>query len=592
MGADAAACDGRSSSSTPPARAQAPTASASALAQLSSDAGGGGKGDRAHAIDSFAAARGGLHKGQFAVLGASPNSKRALFFVGGDAAHAAWLATAACPPTCSPTFTRVRGWPRAVRVLDAVPFPAPANAREVHPVAAVVVESLPARDQPGGLGGVLVVSEGGDDVWTSTHHDGEWHWAGEAVGQELLARLASLPPALSFQQHEEARARLARASKSAGALAEELGPSGVDVFEIWQESLVRKVEHVTAATVSASPRLDALRGLVGRLSQGYDCWHALCAVGVTPNSTIEDEGATFALEGDEARLRALFLSDKNRPLLAPKETEPAPAMDDAVLETYRFAWAGPGTARVLVQADVGAGRRVGVVQDPRGAWIVEREGPYSTVQQIEETGTAPIEARIVDLDGDGVADVLVLDRTSAPAPRVLAYLRGTRAAGAPSRDWLGVEVAMVGASSLDEAVHLAHAPRAPVRATRADVCALASRASTLRGLRRAATPDARVVFFGRHEQPGFVLRILSMADVKEEQIARLHGICDSKKVTNGGQSWRVPGKAPPHDVSCDDRSLCGDWEWAAFGEVRDYLRLVRVEGALEIDMVFLQEGDD
>jgi hypothetical protein len=131
-----------------------------------------------------------------------------------------------------------------------------------------------------------------------------------------------------------------------------------------------------------------------------------------------------------------------------------------------------------------------------------------------------------------------------------------------------------------------------VDATKADVCALASRASTLGGLRRAATPDARVVFFGRHEQPGLVMRILSLADVKQEHIARLHGICDSKKPNTNGTTWRTPGKVPPYLVSCDAQSLCGDWEWAAFGEVRDYLRLVRVGGELKIDMVFLQEGDD
>src|SRR5262249_18012231 len=105
-----------------PTVADRPEVDASATSEL----------DPAGALAAFAAAHGGQHAGPFQI----PTGKW-LFFVGGDVAHGAWIASTPSPGSRL-SFEAV-DLPRAVRVLDVV----------VQDAAAyVLLESVAALDQP------------------------------------------------------------------------------------------------------------------------------------------------------------------------------------------------------------------------------------------------------------------------------------------------------------------------------------------------------------------------------------------------------------------------------------------------------------
>ena len=96
------------------------------------------------AIARFAALRGGIHGPTITLphrTFTKPDQPCLLFFVGGDVAHVAWVYTPA-----TRLFERVEHWPHAVRVIASTISP--------RKDAWILLESIAAREQPGGMRGV------------------------------------------------------------------------------------------------------------------------------------------------------------------------------------------------------------------------------------------------------------------------------------------------------------------------------------------------------------------------------------------------------------------------------------------------------
>jgi hypothetical protein len=522
-----------------PADADQPAMDASATAEV----------DPASAIAAFAAAHGVRHAGPFEV----PGSKW-LFFVGGDVAHGGWLASTPSPGA-KPSFEAV-DLPRAVRVVDVV----------VQDAAAyILLESVAALDQPAGLTAVIVL--GKDAV--------PWSLADARSASELRARLArraSLPPDWNDTE------RFKRAAKSPKAFDALIGPDGLDVYEIWQSTLVRRLEHLDREGLTASPNKDALLDLANRLGSVFttcDDERALCLIGHTGDMS-NDEGAHLSSAGGKVQVRSLFLA-RSAPSASP-EPPPAVAGGDALVAAWRFSHDAAGAPRVLAQADLGGGRVFGVLGDGKDVWIVEREGGFSRVAKVlpaADLGASPTagaavypEGRIVDLDGDGVAEIVIWD-ARVGVPRAWVYRRSRSISDWPLRDGFGVEVGMLGAPTLDEALRAASAPVERVRPTNMQVCVLAAKASTAQGFRSLAAPGARVVVRRDAFTNGSLARVVPAADVKDADVESLH--CDGGRVVGCFAEKRLLGLC---SLGPDETQT-----------VNPMIRFVRIGGAIKIDVV-------
>jgi hypothetical protein len=521
--------------------ADRPEVDASAAAEL----------DPAGAIAAFAAAHGGRHAGPFRVPG-----DKWLFFVGGDVAQGAWIAGAPSPGS-KLSFEAV-DLPRAVRVADVV----------VEDGAAyLLLESVAALDQPAGLTGVIVL---GKDA-------APWSLADARSASELKARLerrASLPP------DWKDKVRFERAAKSPKAFDALIGPEGLDVYEIWQSALVRRLEHLDREGVKSSPNRDALLALAERLGSPFvmsDDERALWLIGHTGDNS-NDEGAQPTTLDGKVHVRSMFLR-RGAPSAAP-EPPPAASGGDALVAAWRFsndASAANVGPRVLAQADVGGGRVFGILGDGKDVWIVEREGAFSRVVKVPPAtdflgppaavGVYP-EVRIVDLDGDGVAEIVIWD-ARVDVPRAWVYRRSRSINDWPSRDSFGAEVPMLGQPTLEEALRAASAPVERARPTNMQVCVLAAKASTARGFRSLAAPGARVVIRRDAFSSGGIVRVVPAADVKDADVAPLH--CDGSRGVGCFGQKRLLGLC---ELGLDETQT-----------VNPMLLFVRIGGAIKIDVV-------
>lgn len=534
-------------------------------------------------IDAFARGRGGLHAGPFRMpyrTLAARDSACFLFFVGGAVAQAAWVATEGTfgepmsdgkmryrvPGVESVTITEVGGdvlferveeWPRAVRVVVAAP---------TESGIAVAIESLAARDQPSGLHGLVIVE---DDVTSGSRLiadrtlRGLWSSPLGASRTEDLVRRTHETRHLDADVRRRAQALLGEASKSVNALAQSLGNEGVDVYEVWQRSLTRWVEHVDAKTIFTSARAAAVVDALGAASLGS----SPCATGVCLDAA-KEVGAVVAERGGVVKLVSIAL--RGRGTIRAESTPTETAGDEAVM--IRAQTPAEGTLRSLTRVEVGDGRVVSVVRDDGSVYLVERDGPLSTVTALAFTLDETVDARVADLDGDGTNDIALFVRhPDGPAPAIpsyFAFIRSASVDGLPENQPLRIGIDMLGARDVDEAVRNArqHAPRVTPKVSEA--CALLLAASTPAGFRAHATPSARMVFFDSPGNPAAPAKILD----------RAHALPFASKLAR-----RCDGS--DSDFTCAD-GLCEN----DAGGLPSFFRFVRVGGVLSVDLVMLYAG--
>ncbi|MFO0615558.1 MAG: hypothetical protein U0414_23395 [Polyangiaceae bacterium] len=543
-------------------------------------------------VEAFARDRGGLVAGPVRVPHRSFQIKELpcfLFFVGGGTdgvARSAWVATLGAVSEFSPFSGRterrlpgmrgtpeppgeqvliepVADWPRAVRVLETA---------AIGSATAVALESLPARDQPAGLRGVLWIAEDitGGGGMRARRQDPASIEAPDA--QRILssgdpAHLldAAKVPVPRFDA-PEADAFI-HGITTANALASALPPAGARVFETWDRALGRSFARLDRDTVGSSPHLsralDALRD--ARCNRWGECASA-------------GGGVVLERGGEGLQIASILLPAA--PLAPAPESAPKPTPgDDAA--TFRALSPQRGALRSLARADVGGGRIVSVVSDDDGIYLLQDEGAFATVDPLLDVpaGATP-SAQIVDLDGDGVSDVVAFEQL--PATPEIPFAATTRSAAIlrtntldrdAARDLFGAEVAMLGASDIDDAIAraLAHARSPAITVTPSEACALLRRSTTPRRFAAAATTSARVFWFVAPGSPGYATRVVPAASVTGEDLSALPTLCAA---STGDTAFQCRG------------DLCGNFDYA----LGSYVRFGREANKLLIDAVLIYGG--
>lgn len=434
-----------------------------------------------------------------------------LFFVGGNVAHAAWLATpwdpawgktsARLPDVMAEVqapmledgvvFERVSSWPRAVRVTKAAPS---------SEGALVSVVTVAARDQPAGATADFSV------------HDQR------VSGSLPVAEIVHPPPTI----------RIPTKTSLGVVHAVAFADAGVDVIESWQDGAFDAVVgHVTRDTFSKSPlraRIDASLKAVTSCDESGFC-----------TGKDGDLPVNVALENKTPRITRIAIA--HAPVVIVREPAPTPVSPNEGLVVLRMHESPGGTVRPLASVAIGEARLL-VVADEKSMYIVEREGAYSHVtwllmRQVEKL-TA--DARIDDVNGDGIADAIVFahwpkqkaDDVYEAHAQAIAAIRGTTMKSDPTRDTMGVEVDMLGARDLDDAVKRAHQAFTSVPnplPTKAEACSVLGKSITPSGLAKNATATARVISFDEPQSPSNVVRIVPASRANADDAALLKDMC-------------------------------------------------------------------
>ena len=499
-------------------------------------------------IETFAAARGGLHGEPVAMpyrnfwLRGAPCW---LFFVGGGAAHAAWLATpwddkwgkpSARPPHVEAetqaallqdgiVFERVVGWPRAVRVVATTP-----NAEGVT----VDVESLAVRDQVAGEKGSFLV------------HD--------AIGS------GSLPTAEPDWVHAVGAAGEVPDKVAHAALRSKANASEVAFYESPQLGVVRRIQPNAT---------EAARAL--RAATKHTCTY--------DGACLDDVGRGAILVRKDGVVRVGIVLLAPPPLPTAKEPAAVPSRADDALVAFRMNETADGPLRAVLSVTIGATHLL-VAHDDHVTYLVEREGPFSSVAELapRRDDKSSLEARFDDVDGDGTADVLLLERwpkhdahdAFEAQTETMVVLRKRELAVGVRRDVLGREIDVLGSHDLDDAARRAHAPAAVVTPPVARACAVLAASATQSGLRVHAATGARIVSFDEPMQPAHAARVVPAAEATDDDAAQLKNACGDD--SEGGFSCR--------------NGLCGNLDYG----LGSLYRFVIDHGVLKLESALLYTG--
>lgn len=517
-------------------------------------------------LGAFAAARGGLHgkaarirSGVIARLKGVDSFEQVesqLFFVGGDAAHAAWIATpwnptwgaapkelpfSHGPSICENgfVFELVDRWPRAVRV---------SRVQEVNGVndgTLVALETLAVRDQQGGDFGSVIVTRGSNGPEASP----AWTYHPEIITSGARPTdVASREPVRIVDGGkgtagaDAASKTVKAAAVSLAGLAGMVAPDGADVVELWQDVFVRKVAHVAPNDVAGLQRvgrtLDAARAaattecdFVGLCTQSE--WRGpISGLALVPGSA---RASGSRPRTESFRIGAIFVA----PLVVrTPEPLPSPTSPEDALVALRMNAIPEGGVNVLASVAIGSNRLLAVEDAGSRLYVVERDGPFSRVTVVgghhfESTTT---EARVDDVDDDGVADIAYFAR-SLPAETTSAgihsksevVVRTGSIAIELKRDKLGIEIDLVGAGNLDEAIRRAHARVRGAVVTPREACALLAVSGTPSGLARNAASGARIVYFDEPMEPAEASRAIPVLGAAATDAATVHDGCAHEK---------------------------------------------------------------
>lgn len=450
--------------------------------------------------------------------------------------HERWLAVVGTPDEALGAFRVARAsdgayvgepvadWPTAVRVVGGV--------REGG-VTYLLLETLAALDQPGGLRGVWV--DGG--ARRSPFETSPLALAGTKDVDELEARVKQ-PSMLGSAERNAVSlvATLRAASASPGALAKALATEGVDVSEVWQSMFAQPVGHLDGQGAAPSALTDRVLAVVRGALETQACGVDACEAWTDNGHAV----VRFVVQAGRWVIRWVL---EEAPLPKGTAAEAAPrhvldASSDAEATTALLQARAGQILRVVGEAPLtSSGGTIGVgLTDmaPDAPVIAVREGAASRTFVVDAIAARKPwtdekwDAAFADVDGDGRTDVVLRlegTRGGAAAAWTQVFL-------APPPSVQGRTLAPDLASSLavmdapDARAAAARAAGLPARTvSRDEACRLIAAASTPAGFRRVASGDARVLRFDQPGLPTWLPKIVPSAKVTPDDVRGLGAHC-------------------------------------------------------------------
>jgi len=421
----------------------------------------------------------------------------------------------------------VADWPTAVRVVGGV---------RAAGVTYVLLETLPALDQPGGLRGVWI--DGGSR--RSPFETSPLALAGTRDLDDLAARVKQ-PSGLGSAERNAVSlvATLRAAAASPGALARTLATDGVDVGDVWQSMFVQTVGHLDGQGAAPSALADRVLAVVRSALESQACGVDACEAWTDSSHAI----VRFVVQGGRWVIREV-LEDASPPAAtasAARATRQVVELSaDPQATTELLHARAREVIRVVGEAPLSSsGGTIGVgLTDlaPDAPVVAIREGAASRTFVVDQVAARKPwsderwDAAFADVDGDGRTDVVL-------------RMQGTRGGSASPSAWTQVFLApppSVQSRSLTpdlaSAFAVIDAPDARAAAviatsspsrviSRDEACHLIASASTPAGFRRVASADARVLRFEQPGLPTWLPKIVPSAKVTADDVRGLAAHC-------------------------------------------------------------------
>jgi hypothetical protein len=442
-----------------------------------------------------------------------------------DAALATWRVTAS-PDGADIAADPVEHWPTAVRVVGAT---------AQGDVSYVLLESLAALDQPGGLHGVWIDARDA----TSPFDASPLALADIHDLADLQQRLKAPPHRASEQEAATVAAALHAASASGPALLRAASSAGIDVGVVWQSLFAQVTGHLDAHSPLDSAVLERALSIVRSALSTRAC-------GVDACEAWTDRGRAvlrFALEDGKCVLRSI-LEDA-------QAGQPAhPTTDQQARHLVESSPDTSATASVLASHMRGATRVIGeAALAGSGGTIgvgLGDSAPGLPVVVVSEAGTSrffplPIGAlrasttrsewgaAFADVDGDGRTDV-VLRMSAVRGDGSGVTWAQAFLAPPPSVQASILSPDLVSALALMDASDATAAARAAISipalaVTHEEACRILASASTPAGFRRTASAAARLLLFQEPGLPTWRPKVVPASQVAADQTSSLGAHC-------------------------------------------------------------------
>lgn len=440
------------------------------------------------------------------------------------------------------TVEPVAQWPTAVRVLGGV---------NEGGVTYVLLETVAALDQPGGLRGVWI-----DDGARRSPFDTSPLALADVHDLDGLAARVGHPSILGTAERNAAAllATLRAASPSAGALARALANEGTDFGVVWQSTFVQKLGHLDGQGAAPSSLTDRALSIVRSALETQACGVDACeAWGDSTHAVVRfvvQSGRwviRWILEDASPRGASAAPSAASPPASCtppspPTPSRPGPRVVDGAADPAATTALLHARARTVVRvlgeaALTSGGGTIGVgLTDlaPDAPVVAVQDGAASQTFVIDEAaGRKPWsderwDAAFADVDGDGRTDVVLRmegTRGGTPAAWTQVFLAPLPSVQTTAlRADLASALVLLDAPDVRGAAQLAASlPSRTV--SRDEACRLIATASTPAGFRRVALPGARLLRFEQPGMPTWLPKIVPSSKLVADDVRGLAAHC-------------------------------------------------------------------
>jgi hypothetical protein len=416
----------------------------------------------------------------------------------------------------------VSSWPSGVRVVGAVAEGA---------IAYVLLESVGVLDQPAGLRAVWIDAAAGPSRFETS----PLALADIRTTAELAARIKRAPPTDDADPGGPLAA-LRAASASTATLATSVAREGADVRLVWQSLFTQPIGRLDADGAGSSFLATSVVGAMRDSLATQACTADACEGWSDGVRTI----VRFVRQDGRWAVRSV-IEDAQAARSAPGASLPravARTADTSETEVLLRARARR-IDQLLGQAPLTAdGGTIGVAMtdlSPGAPVVAVREGHAARIFAIDaaavraEGPDAKWEAAFADVDGDGRTDVVLRWSEAGPGGTSVAWTQAFIApppsvqASVLAPD-LASALVLMDAPDLDAAVRAATS-MPPKGVARDEACRLLSDAMTPAGLRRQASPEARLLQFDEPGLPTWRPKVIPASKAVADDLRGLGAHC-------------------------------------------------------------------